>query len=125
MVGADERICSTPKAKRSPQSYKGLVLEKSEGERIAVRLGGRRAAILRHHGLLTVGRSVEEATWWFITMERSCQMQLPADAAGKPRIMTEEEVTLAHRQFSNANMARHNFSLLADLVVEEEPDVLE
>jgi hypothetical protein len=34
-------------------------------------------------------------------------------------------VILAHPQFSNANMARHNFSLLADLVVEEEPDVLE
>lgn len=105
--------------------YKGLVLEKSEGERIAVRLGDRRAAILRHHGLLTVGRSVEEAAWWFITMERACQMQLLADAAGTPRIMTEEEVTLAHRQFSNVNMARHNFNLLADLVVEEEPDVLE
>lgn len=104
--------------------YKGLVLEKSEGERIAVRLGDRRAAILRHHGLLTVGRSVEEAAWWFITMERACQMQLLADAAGTPRIMTEEEVALAHRQFSNANMARHNFNLLADLVVEEEPDVL-
>ncbi|MEV8544320.1 class II aldolase/adducin family protein [Streptomyces sp. NPDC051572] len=104
--------------------YKGLVLERTEGERIAVRLGDRRAAVLRHHGLLTVGRSVEEAAWWFITMDRACQMQLLADAAGKPRVMTEEEVTLAHRQFSNANMARHNFNLLADLVVEEEPDVL-
>ncbi|MGW3290203.1 class II aldolase/adducin family protein [Streptomyces sp. NPDC001002] len=104
--------------------YKGLVLEKSEGERIAVRLGARRAAILRHHGLLTVGRSVEEAAWWFITMERACQMQLLADAAGTPRVMSEEEVVLAHRQFSNANMARHNFNLLADLVVEQEPDVL-
>jgi ribulose-5-phosphate 4-epimerase/fuculose-1-phosphate aldolase len=105
--------------------YKGLVLEKSEGERIADRLGDNRAAILRHHGLLTVGRSVEEAAWWFISMDRACQMQLLADAAGKPRIMSDEEVTLAHRQFSNANMARHNFNLLAELVVEQEPDVLE
>jgi hypothetical protein len=39
--------------------------------------------------------------------------------------MSDEEVTLAHRQFSNANMARHNFNLLAELVVEQEPDVLE
>ncbi|MFI9389073.1 class II aldolase/adducin family protein [Kutzneria sp. NPDC052558] len=105
--------------------YKGLVLEKSEGERIAERLGGRRAAILRHHGLLTVGHSVAEAAWWFITMDRACQMQLLADAAGTPRIMTDEEVRLAHRQFSNATMARHNFALLADLVVEQEPDVLD
>jgi ribulose-5-phosphate 4-epimerase/fuculose-1-phosphate aldolase len=104
--------------------YKGLVLERAEGERIASRLGGHRAAILRHHGLITVGRSVAEAAWWFITMDRACHIQLLADAAGTPRIMTEEEAGLAHRQFGNANMARHNFQLLADLVTEQEPDVL-
>ncbi|HWN35468.1 MAG TPA: class II aldolase/adducin family protein [Pseudonocardia sp.] len=105
--------------------YQGLVLERSEGERIAARLGDRRAAILRHHGLVTVGRSVEEAAWWFIAMDRACQMQLLADAAGRPRVMSTEEAVLAHRQFSNANMARHNFRLLADLVFEQEPDTLD
>ncbi|MBB2911072.1 ribulose-5-phosphate 4-epimerase/fuculose-1-phosphate aldolase [Streptosporangium becharense] len=105
--------------------YKGLVLEKAEGRRIAARLGDRRAAVLRHHGLLTVGRSVEEAAWWFIAMERACQMQLLADAAGRPRVMSREEAVLAHRQFGSANMARHNFRLLADLVFEQEPDVLD
>jgi len=105
--------------------YRGMVLEKSEGDRIAARLGGRRAAILRHHGLLTVGRSVEEAAWWFISMDRGCQMQLLADAAGSPRVMSQEEVVVAHRQFSNANIARHNFKILSDLVVDKEPDVLD
>ena len=104
--------------------YQGLVLERAEGERIARRLGGRRAAILRHHGLITVGASVEEAAWWFITMDRACRMQLLAGAAGTPRIMTEPEAVQAHRQFGNATMARHNFQLLADLVTEQEPDVL-
>lgn len=105
--------------------YNGLVLERQEGERIAARLGDRRAAILRHHGLLTVGRTVEEAAWWFITMDRACQMQLLAEAAGTPRVMTKQEATMAHRQFGNANMARHSFRLLADLVFEREPDVLD
>jgi ribulose-5-phosphate 4-epimerase/fuculose-1-phosphate aldolase len=105
--------------------YNGLVLEQAEGERIADLLGGCRAAILRHHGLITVGRSVEEAAWWFITMDQACHMELLARAAGTPRIMTHEEAMLAHRQFSNANMARHNFQLLADLVTEQEPDVLD
>ncbi|MEU6263562.1 class II aldolase/adducin family protein [Saccharopolyspora shandongensis] len=105
--------------------YKGLVLERDEGVRIAARLGSKRAAILRHHGLLTVGRTVEEAAWWFITMDRACQMQLLAEAAGTPRVMTDEEATLAARQFGSANMARNNFKLLADLIVNEEPDVLD
>ncbi|XVQ07212.1 class II aldolase/adducin family protein [Spirillospora sp. CA-255316] len=105
--------------------YKGLILEQNEGRGIAARLGSTRAAILRHHGLLTVGRTVEEAAWWFITMDRACQMQLLAEAVGTPRIMTDEEATVAHRQFGSANMARNNFRLLSSLILEEEPDVLD
>ena len=47
-------------------------------------LGDNKAVILRNHGLLTVGHSVDEAVWWFITMERTCQAQLLAEAAGDP-----------------------------------------
>ena len=64
--------------------YSGIVEETSEGDRIAGTLGRKKAAILRNHGLLTVGRSVDEAAWWFITMDRSCQAQLLAEAAGAP-----------------------------------------
>ena len=62
--------------------YTGVVLDIEEGKRIAHALGDNKAAILRNHGLLTVGHSVDEAAWWFITMERSCQAQLLAEAAG-------------------------------------------
>src|SRR6476661_4838326 len=64
--------------------YTGVVLDPEEGKRIAHALGDFKAAILRNHGLLTVGHSVDEAVWWFITMERSCQAQLMAEAAGTP-----------------------------------------
>src|SRR5258707_3280169 len=64
--------------------FTGVVYDTSEGERIARTLGPRKAAILRNHGLLTVGESVDEAAWWFITMDRSCQAQLLAEAAGQP-----------------------------------------
>ncbi|HEX7521288.1 MAG TPA: class II aldolase/adducin family protein, partial [Acidimicrobiia bacterium] len=64
--------------------YTGVVLDIEEGKRLAHALGDNKAAILRNHGLLTVGHSVDEAAWWFITMERSCQAQLLAEAAGTP-----------------------------------------
>jgi ribulose-5-phosphate 4-epimerase/fuculose-1-phosphate aldolase len=64
--------------------YTGVVLAVKEGKRIAHALGEHKAVILRNHGLLTVGHSVDEAAWWFITMERSCQAQLMAEAAGSP-----------------------------------------
>jgi ribulose-5-phosphate 4-epimerase/fuculose-1-phosphate aldolase len=43
-----------------------------------------KAAIHQNHGLFTVGESVDEAAFWFVTMERSCQAQLMAMAAGEP-----------------------------------------
>src|SRR2546425_6331385 len=64
--------------------FTGVVYETSEGERIAKALGSYKAVILRNHGLLTVGHTVDEAVWWFITMERSCQAQLLAESAGEP-----------------------------------------
>ena len=65
--------------------FTGVVYETSEGERIAQALGQRKAAILQNHGLLTVGQCVEEAAWWFITMDRSCQAQLLSRISRRPR----------------------------------------
>src|SRR6478736_2692407 len=64
--------------------YTGVVLDLDEGKRIAAALGDNKAVILRNHGLLTVGHSVDAAVWTFVTMERSCQAQLLAEAAGTP-----------------------------------------
>ena len=64
--------------------FTGVVNDTAEGDRIAGALGKNKAAILQNHGLLTVGTSVDAAVWWFITMERSCEVQLAAMAAGTP-----------------------------------------
>jgi len=71
--------------------FTGVVLDLEEGKRIAHALGECKAVILRNHGLLTVGHSVEEAAWWFITMERSCQAQLLAEAAGTPVLIDADQ----------------------------------
>jgi ribulose-5-phosphate 4-epimerase/fuculose-1-phosphate aldolase len=34
--------------------------------------------ILRDHGILTVGETVDSAAWWFLTLERTAQSQLMA-----------------------------------------------
>jgi len=70
--------------------YTGVVNDPEEGKRIAYALGEHAAVILRNHGLLTVGRSVDEVTWLFASMERTCQAQLLAEVAGTPVVMDEE-----------------------------------
>jgi ribulose-5-phosphate 4-epimerase/fuculose-1-phosphate aldolase len=105
--------------------YTGVVLDVEEGKRIAHALGGCKAVILRNHGLLTVGPSVDEAVWWFITMERSCQAQLLAEAAGSPVHIDEEHARLTSTQVGSSLAGWFSFQPLYDRIVAEQPDLLD
>ena len=62
--------------------FGGVVLDPEEGERLATALGPKgKLLILRNHGLLTVGQTVDEAAYLFTLAERSCEIQLKVDAA--------------------------------------------
>ncbi|KAK7217016.1 hypothetical protein V2G26_005019 [Clonostachys chloroleuca] len=76
------------------KQFKGAVVDDEEGERIAEALGDCKAAILMNHGLLTVGGTVDEAAFWFLSLDKSCQAQLMADAAaaaGYKKIYIDEQ----------------------------------
>nr|KMM72464.1 class II aldolase/adducin [Coccidioides posadasii RMSCC 3488] len=76
-------------------NFGGVVLDREEGIRIAKALGDGKAVILQNHGLLTVGESVDEAAFWFISLDKTCHAQLLADAAangsGYKKIMINKE----------------------------------
>lgn len=105
--------------------YTGVVLDVEEGKRIAHALGDNKAAILRNHGLLTVGHSVDEAVWWFVTMERSCQVQLLAEAAGDPVKIDPEMAELTSRQVGSHFAGWFSFQPLYERIVREQPDLLD
>ncbi|MBW3536235.1 MAG: class II aldolase/adducin family protein [Actinobacteria bacterium] len=105
--------------------YTGVVLDLQEGKRIAHALGDAKAVILRNHGLLTVGQTVDEAAWWFITMERSCQAQLLAEAAGKPVLIDPEQAKIAAGQVGSPIAGWFSFQPLYQRIVRDQPDLLE
>ncbi|MDQ0191173.1 class II aldolase/adducin family protein [Alicyclobacillus cycloheptanicus] len=105
--------------------YTGVVHELEEGRRIGEALGKRKAVILRNHGLLTVGGTVDEAAWWFITMERSCQAQLLAEAVGKPTLIEPEYALRTSRYVGSSISGWFQFQPLWDRIVKEQPDLLE
>ncbi len=107
------------------EDYTGVVLDTEEGKRIAHALGEKKAAILVNHGLLTVGPTVDAAVWWFITMERSCQAQLLATAAGAPRLIDEETATTTAAFVGNDLAGWLSFQPLYDRIVREQPDLLD
>lgn len=100
------------------KDFGGVVFTAEEGERLAAALGPKgKGMILRNHGLLTVGGTVDEACYLYTLMERSCQVQLLAEAAaanGLPKVFVPEE------------SARYTFEMSSDpetLYWEAQPDM--
>ncbi len=107
------------------EDYTGVVYEASEGQRIAQALGECKAVVLRNHGLLTVGQTVDEAAWWFITMERSCQAQLMAEAAGKPIKIEHENALVTRGQVGSHKTGWFQFQPLWARIAKEQPDLFD
>ncbi|WSL48600.1 class II aldolase/adducin family protein [Streptomyces sp. NBC_01267] len=103
-------------------SYTGVIVDEEEGRRIAAALGARKAVILRNHGLLTVGDSVDAAAWWFVTMERSCQVQLAARAAGKPVLIDHRSAVATREQLGSDLVAWINYQPLWQRISRTGPD---
>ena len=105
--------------------FTGVVYETSEGERVAQALANYKAVILRNHGLLTVGQTVDEAAWWFITMERSCQAQLLAEAAGTPVKIDPAHAAATMQLIGSHHAGWFQFQPLWARITREQPDLLE
>lgn len=102
-----------------------VVLEAEGGTALAQGLGRHKAAIHQNHGLFTVGQSVEEATWWFVTMERSCQAQLLAEAAGTPKLIPAEWARYTRDQAGSPLAGWFSFQPLWDEIVRTDPDLFD
>ena len=72
--------------------FEGPSLNLGERERLVASMGRHHALILRNHGLLTVGRTIAEAFVRMFRLERSCQVQLAAQAGGAALILPSAEV---------------------------------
>lgn len=103
--------------------YTGVVLDVEEGKRIAHSLGDNKAVILRNHGLLTVGHSVDEAVWWFVAMERSCNAQLLAQAAGTPVLIPDDMARLTASQIGTHTAGWFSFQPMFARIMALQPDL--
>ncbi|KAJ5266835.1 hypothetical protein N7478_009643 [Penicillium angulare] len=102
----------------------GIVLSADEGKNIAKALGKDNiACILQNHGLLTVGRTVDEAAILYSMLENACHSQLMADAAaanGIPKIIIDDEAAAFTAEFAqNPHNFYTEFQPEYELLVEE------
>ncbi|MDP9117490.1 MAG: class II aldolase/adducin family protein [Actinomycetota bacterium] len=111
-------------------SYTGVVLDKEEGRRIGTALGTKKAIILRNHGMLTVGASVDSAAWWFLTLERTAQAQLTAYAAAsgygiKPIQIGAEAAELTRSQIGYEFAGWFQFQPIWERISRDNADIFE
>jgi ribulose-5-phosphate 4-epimerase/fuculose-1-phosphate aldolase len=105
--------------------YGGVANDIEEGKRIAVAVGEHKAAILANHGLITVGHSVDEAVFWFVTMERTCQAELLAMTAGDPVAIPDDVARGVYGQVGSHVAGWFSAQPLFDWILAEQPDLLE
>ena len=101
-----------------------LITEANEGARLAKYLGPHKAAILRNHGLITVGQTVEEAVWWFVSMERCCQAQFLAEAVGVPLQIDPGNARAARAVNGTPFTGWFQCQPLWNKIIAEQPDLL-
>jgi ribulose-5-phosphate 4-epimerase/fuculose-1-phosphate aldolase len=107
------------------EQYSGVVADPEEGKRIADALGTAKVVVLANHGVLTVGPTVDEATWWFVNYERMCQVQLIAESGAKsPRLIPTEMAAATAVVLGSSTTACFQFKPLYDWIVRREPDLL-
>lgn len=102
-----------------------VAFDEESGRAIARGLGAAKAAIHQNHGLFTVGQSVDEAAWWFITMERTCQAQLLAEAAGAPIHVDADNARYTRDQTGFPLAGWFSFQPLWDDIVRTDPELFD
>jgi L-fuculose-phosphate aldolase len=78
-----------------------LIVTPERGAAVARCLGANSATLLRNHGIVTAGRSIEEAVWTALKLERACRVQLMAEWAGGPKLVAEGEDLAAKNKRGN------------------------
>jgi L-ribulose-5-phosphate 4-epimerase len=90
-----------------------LIVTQERGKAVAKCLGGGNALILRNHGIVAAGRTIEEAVFVAVKLERACRIQMLAEAAGGPKLFVKEEELADKRKRTNRGDSQSNaFSYL-------------
>ncbi len=96
-----------------------------EGVNLANALGENgRAVIMKNHGILTVGQTVDEAAYLFVSLEKVCREQIYARMLGQPQAIDDERATAASSRFGPYN-GWLNFQNLYEEIVREQSDLLD
>lgn len=104
--------------KAAYHDYEGIALDLNEQARLVRDLGDKPVLILRNHGLLTVGETVKQAFLRMYYLEKACDIQLSAQAAGALRLPSVAVCRRTERQFNEPEREVGERELKDDMFVD-------
>jgi L-fuculose-phosphate aldolase len=104
--------------------WPGVPVADEEGRIISDALGTKRAILLAHHGILTIGGDIIEATYLAVAMELAARLQLDAEAAGAPQTIRPELGREAHGFMRKPAIMNATFAWWARRALRDDPHAL-
>ncbi|AXF05903.1 aldolase [Paraburkholderia hospita] len=89
--------------------WPGVPIADQEGVIISRALGQKRSILLAHHGQLTTGNCVEEATYLSVYLERAARMQIRAQTFGPLTPLSDTLAKEAHDYLLKPSIVRGTF----------------
>lgn len=103
--------------------WPGVPVANEEGRIISEALGNKRAILLANHGLLTVGKSLEEATYLALQFERAARLQILAESIGEIQPIEEAHARDAHDFLLQDSVVYGTFNAWSEELLRTQPDV--
>lgn len=95
--------------------FQGLTVVDGEKEDLIKSLGTKNHLILRSHGLLTCGATIEEMFLNMTLLERSCQIQVSVDQSGRDIVPVSEEIGQKTEQLLQMQMNSTGENIMGEL----------
>jgi L-ribulose-5-phosphate 4-epimerase len=98
-----------------------LIVTQELGKAVARCLGQHQVLLLRNHGIVTAGRTLEEAIYLALVLEKACWMQLVAESAGGAKLVTSPEEAKAKKRITRAENQINLFNYMVRRVARLRP----
>jgi len=105
--------------------WPGVPLGNEEGQLITEALGDKRSLLLAHHGLLTTGKTLEEAVYLAIMFENAARLQLLAMSAGSVKPIRPDLAQEAHDFLLQDQFVIETFNYWASQLLTDRPNLLD
>ncbi len=104
-----------------------VAVERESGSSVAAQFGANRAILHQNHGLLTASRhSIDDAAFWFIALERCCQVQLQVEASGiSPQLLSDKTAQYSREHVGSDYIGWLHFQTLYSHLATTQPDMFE